>query len=182
MTTLLELQKLSLSSTLTLQDNETQIIYGIDNPLNLTGIYSVVLPDDSTSLVTQKYIIQNVKGCVPGQVILFFNNNKTKYYSFDSKKTKDSNINYLRTPKLYDVTINHQVSAVWDGTVLNINSEPIEYLEPPSVPFVQSPIVTRVVTLVTPVILDDRVVTPIVTPVILDAPVVTPVEPITQVA
>ena len=63
-------------------------------PLNLTGVCKVVLPDYGILPgIDQQYRIQNVIGCVPGQIITFINKNTAKYFSFDFS-TIANNISY----------------------------------------------------------------------------------------
>jgi hypothetical protein len=90
-------------------------------PLNLAGICKVVLPNyGALPGIAEQYRIQNVTGCVPGQIITFINENNAavpKYFSFDFS-TIVTNISY--SPGVGSgtkVLINTPVAGVWNNAI-----------------------------------------------------------------
>ena len=114
--------------TLTLPLNTSlgnTIVYGGNGansvpPLNLAGICKVVLPNyGALSGIAEQYRIQNVTGCVPGQIITFINENSginnQKHFSFDFS-TVANNISY--SPFIITgtkVSYNTPVVGVWNN-------------------------------------------------------------------
>ena len=93
-------------------------------PLNLAGICKVVLPDYGIqSGIPLQYRIQNVTGLVPGQSVLFINNNNgavPKYFAFDFI-TIPNNISY--SPNVIagtKVLKNTPVIGLWNTTDLSL--------------------------------------------------------------
>jgi hypothetical protein len=126
-----------------LQDGGTgPFTYGDSNPLNLSGICTVVLPVDPPTIqqtfavgyTGPQVIIEKVRGCVTGQTVNFLNKNTIKYYSFQFGATgatgstivSSGDTSYTGTGKVG--TVPSGAIGYYSGSQLNVTGA-----EPPTI-------------------------------------------------